>query len=76
MNTARIFKNGNSQAVRLPKDCRFDSAEVGINRIGDMVVLYPKDTGWDLFRESLGQFSEDFMKERRQPEKPDRRKSL
>jgi antitoxin VapB len=42
MQTARIFTNGNSQAVRLPKDFRFDEDEVVIKKLGDMVVLLPK----------------------------------
>ena len=42
MQTARIFTNGNSQAVRLPKDFRFEEDEVLIKKLGDMVVLLPK----------------------------------
>jgi antitoxin VapB len=41
MQTARIFNNGNSQAVRLPKEFRFDEDEVIIKKIGDMVILMP-----------------------------------
>jgi antitoxin VapB len=41
MQTARIFNNGNSQAVRLPKEFRFDDDEVIIKKIGDMVILLP-----------------------------------
>jgi antitoxin VapB len=41
MQTARIFTNGNSQAVRLPKEFRFDEDEVVIKKVGDMVVLMP-----------------------------------
>ncbi len=67
MTTAKVFKSGRSQAVRLPKEYRFRSREVVINRIGDMVVLYPKGKGWDLMKESLGEFTEDFMAQRDQP---------
>ncbi|QWF70387.1 AbrB/MazE/SpoVT family DNA-binding domain-containing protein [Methylomonas paludis] len=42
MQAARIFTNGNSQAVRLPKDFRFDKDEVIIKKLGDIVVLLPK----------------------------------
>lgn len=42
MQTARIFTNGNSQAVRLPKEFRFDEEEVVIRKIGDLVILLPK----------------------------------
>jgi antitoxin VapB len=41
MQTARIFINGNSQAVRLPKEFRFEEEEVVIKKIGDIVVLLP-----------------------------------
>ena len=41
MQTARIFNNGNSQAVRLPKEFRFEEDEVIIKKIGDMVILLP-----------------------------------
>lgn len=41
MQTARIFTNGNSQAVRLPKEFRFEEDEVVIRKIGDMVILLP-----------------------------------
>mgnify|MGYP001590028580 CR=1 FL=1 len=39
--TAKLFKNGNSQAVRLPKECRFDGDEVVVKRFGNMVILVP-----------------------------------
>ena len=42
MQTARIFINGNSQAVRLPKEFRFEEDEVVIKKLGDIVVLLPK----------------------------------
>ncbi|MBI4754007.1 MAG: AbrB/MazE/SpoVT family DNA-binding domain-containing protein [Betaproteobacteria bacterium] len=41
MATARLFKNGSSQAVRLPKDYRFEGEEVAIRRFGDAVILLP-----------------------------------
>jgi antitoxin VapB len=45
MTTARVFKSGNSQAVRLPKEFRFNSEEVDIFRRGDEVVLREKSLG-------------------------------
>jgi antitoxin VapB len=45
MATARVFKSGNSQAVRLPKEFRFDSEEVEIFRRGEEVVLREKSDG-------------------------------
>jgi antitoxin VapB len=76
MNTAKVFTTGRSQAVRLPKEFRFNEAEVGINKIGDLVVLFPRKRGWDVLAGSLEAFTEDFMKDRDQPRKPDRRKAL
>ena len=49
MDTAKIFVNGQSQAVRLPKDYRFAGDEVGIKKIGGIVLLFPKDATWDIF---------------------------
>ncbi len=76
MNTAKLFQNGRSQAVRLPKEYRFDGDEVGINKIGNMVILYPLDKAWDMFSESLNEFTDDFMSDRGQPEEFDGRKSF
>jgi antitoxin VapB len=67
MTTAKLFQNGQSQAVRLPKEFRFDDQkEVFIKKIGNMVVLIPRDdrSAWSGLFESLGEFSEDFMAER------------
>lgn len=61
MMTAKIFENGRSQAVRLPKECRFHTDEVAVNRIGDIVMLVPKTSKWDSFMQAIDMFSEDFM---------------
>ncbi len=74
--TAKLFKNGASQAVRLPKEFRFDAEEVCIKRIGSGVLLFPKDTAWDLMGEAIGQVDNDFLAERNQPERPDERELL
>jgi antitoxin VapB len=50
--TAKLFNNGKSQAVHLPKEYRFDGSEVGIVRVGKMVVLYPQENAWGIFNES------------------------
>ncbi|MBR1853709.1 MAG: AbrB/MazE/SpoVT family DNA-binding domain-containing protein [Lachnospiraceae bacterium] len=49
MMTAKVFENGRSQAVRLPKECRFSSDEVMVNKIGDVVMLFPRTSNWDSF---------------------------
>ena len=76
MTTAKVFASGHSQAVRLPKEFRFNTDEVAIRKIGDVVVLYPTDSGWTPLLEASGRFSEDFMADRNQPKKTEQRKSL
>ena len=61
MMTAKVFKNGRSQAIRLPKECRFSSDEVVVNKIGDIVILLPKQNKWDSFMKAIDMFSDDFM---------------
>ncbi len=73
MNTAKIFQNGRSQAVRLPKEFRFDGDEVFVHKVGNAVVLLPVQHSWDTFFQSLDKFSEDFMQDgRQQPELQER----
>ncbi len=66
MQTARLFKNGRSQAVRLPKEFRFSGSEVYVTKIDGMVVLLPKDDPWAPLVASLEKFSDDFLEERDQ----------
>ena len=63
METAKLFSNGGSQAVRLPKDCRFNEDEVLVNRIGNAVILLPKNGPWSTAVMGLSLFSEDFMED-------------
>lgn len=67
METAKLFRNGKSQAVRLPKEFRFSSDKVYIKRVGKAVVLLPYQSPWSSLLESLEQFSDDFMQNRAQP---------
>jgi antitoxin VapB len=67
MQTAKLFNNGRSQAVRLPKELRFSGEDVFVRKIGNMVVLLPKDDPWAPLMNSLDQFSDDFMSAREQP---------
>lgn len=50
-------------AVRLPKTCRFEGTEVLVNKIGDIVILMPKDDPWAAIMSSRSMFTDDFMKE-------------
>lgn len=68
MMTAKVFENGRSQAVRLPKECRFDTDEVAVNRIDDIVMLMPKTNKWDSFMQAIDLFSEDFLEDGRMDE--------
>ena len=61
LKTAKVFKNGRSQAIRLPKECQFSSDEVVVNKIGDIVILLPKENKWDSFMRAVDMFSDDFM---------------
>lgn len=67
MDKAKIFKNGRSQAVRLPKKYRFEGDEVYIKQSGNTVILIPKDNPWKDVFESVKMFSDDFMETREQP---------
>lgn len=73
MHTARIFTNGNSQAVRLPKEFRFEDEEVIIKKVADMVILFPKRYRADTLKALLGELDPDFMIERGQPEAAEER---
>jgi antitoxin VapB len=76
MKTAKLFKNGDSQAVRLPKEFRFDGSEVFIKRVGSAVVLLPRGRSWDTLVESLAKFPSDFLEARKQPGPADRREDM
>jgi antitoxin VapB len=76
MSKARVFKSGNSQAVRLPKQFRFDVDEVEISRRGNEIVLRkPKRNLAQAFA-LLGAMPGDFMAEGRQDEAPQKRDTL
>ena len=66
MRKAKLFANGRSQAVRLPKEFHFAGASVNIRRVGRAVVLLPEDEPWSTLYESLERFSDDFMADGRQ----------
>ena len=66
---AKVFKNGRSQAIRIPKEFRVDSDEVYIKKIGDTLIIKPKKSDkWDSFFDKLKEIdTKDFMKTREQP---------
>ena len=65
MQTAKLFQNGRSQAVRLPKEFQFDGDDVFIQKLGDAVLLIPRSKLWDVLEEGINEFSDDFMIEGR-----------
>jgi len=73
MQTAKIFINGRSQAVRLPKEFRFSGNDVYIKKLGNIVLLIPKDDPWASLADSLDQFTDDYMETRDQPPQQSRK---
>lgn len=73
MRTVKVFKSGNSQAIRIPKEFSIDEKELYIQKIGKSIILTSKNDLWRAFEDSLGKFSEDvFENGREQPEQQDR----
>lgn len=67
MDKAKLFKNGQSQAVRLPKPMRLEGKEVYVKRLGNAVILLPVKDPWKSLIDSLGMFSEDYLQHREEP---------
>jgi len=76
MKTARVFKSGNSQAIRLPKEYRFSSSEVEIYRRGSEVVLRERRRGLGRAFELLASLPDDFMSGGRVDRPPQKREDL
>ena len=66
METAKIFENGRSQAVRLPKKYRFHVDEVVVQQLGDAILLVPKESLWKTFLEGLEGFTGDIFEDGRE----------
>jgi antitoxin VapB len=67
MKTAKLFKNGRSQGVRLPLEFRFEGDHVFLKLAGNGILLLPAKRAWDSLVQSLDHFSEDFLADREQP---------
>ena len=61
---AKIFMNGRSQAVRLPKEYRFNCDEVFIEKQGDSIVISAVRPGWDEFFNTVSVFGDDYLEDR------------
>jgi antitoxin VapB len=66
MQTAKVFMNGRSQAIRLPKEFRVETDEVYLKKTPEGFLVIPRDP-WELFYEGVEELSDDFMSERKQP---------
>jgi antitoxin VapB len=67
MDTAKLFQNGQSQAVRLPKNYRLPGREVYVKKVGNAVMLLPLEYPWENLFQSLDEFTDDFLEQRNQP---------
>lgn len=76
MAMAKVFESGGSQSVRLPKRFRFSGDEVFIRKVGEELVLTPKEKAWETFLDSLTSFTDDFFQNGREQERPETRESL
>ena len=73
MKTAKVFRSGNSQAVRIPREFRMESKEVEIVKRGTSLVLRPKKKSWTALMASLGKFTDDFMEGGRKQQRVQKR---
>ena len=70
MLTTKIFNNGNSQAIRIPKEYRFEQDEVLINKIGSALIIFQHNDRLAVLMESLHEFTDDFFENGRPLELP------
>lgn len=72
----KVFNIGKYQAVSLPKECRIDSKEVFVEKVGNTVMLFPLENKWGGFIQALNLFSDDFFSEGRPEQIPQERESI
>lgn len=76
MDSAKLFSSGRSQAVRLPKQYRFEGDSVLIKRVGRAVVLLPRSSTWSTLQDALEMFEAGVRLERQPPPRAERRRAL
>ena len=76
METAKVFANGRSQAVRLPKKYRLEEPEIFVQKVGNIILLIPKESRWQSFLVGVNSFTEDFFEDGRMPEQMVERETL
>ena len=75
MKRTKVFKSGNSLAVRLPKEFAVKEKELCITKVGNRILLFPPEKKWDVIFEELESIKElcsDFLEDRNQPEPQER----
>ena len=65
--STRVFQNGNSQAIRIPKELQTEAKEYCISKIGEVYIAFPADDPWAPVRQTIGTFPPDFLADRNQP---------
>lgn len=77
VKTVEVTQTGFMQTICLPEDCHIEGSEVFVKRIGRSILLIPRDVDpWQLFTESLAQFTDDYMQDRGQPTNQEQRLEL
>jgi len=76
MKTVKVFKSGNSQALRIPKEFQVNESELLINKIGNTIILFPQNDPWKLFKNSLHEFTDDYFADGRKQPSIQKRKSI
>ena len=66
MTTTKVFSNGNSQAIRIPKEYRFEKDEVCVKKVGAVLMVFQPDDRFGILMDSLNGFTDDFMDDGRQ----------
>lgn len=61
-----VFTNGQSQAIRIPKEFRVNGKTVYIKKVGNCLMIIPIDNPWQTLIDACGEFSDDFMKDGRE----------
>ncbi len=67
MTVTKVFRNGNSQALRIPQELRTTEKEFYITKVGNACIAFPADDPWLPVRQTIGAFSDDSMADRQQP---------
>ena len=73
---AKVFKNGGSQAIRLPKEFRVRGDKVCIKRLGSALMIFEPGKHWEPMKEAIGKVDDDFMADRDQPAAAEEREPL